>query len=508
MQLYMVPSTFAPDGLSGNTLFSSNEGITYKDFLILPGYIDFTPWDVSLKTRISRNIEINVPIISSPMDTVTEKEMAIGMALIGGLGIIHSNNTIEEQASLVERVKRFENGFIHDPLVLSPNHTIADVLQKKQKYGFSGIPITEDGKKNGKLIGIVTNRDIDFEKNFDIPLKDVMSTNLETAQVGISLSEANEILKASKKGKLPIVDKDGNLQSLICRSDLIKNKEYPNASKDSQKRLQVGASVSTHTHDNERVDALIEKGVDLIVIDSAQGYSSYQINFLKEIKKRYPDVDIMAGNVVTTEQAIALIDAGADSLRIGMGPGSICITQDTMACGRAQASAVYCTAKAAKERNIPVIADGGITNIGDITKALAIGAASVMVGGMLAGTQEAPGEYFYDNGVRLKKYRGMASIEAMEAGGGKRYFADDQKIRVAQGVSGTVMDKGTLFEFVPYLVQGVKHSFQDMGVTNVAQLHEALYQEKLRFEKRSIAAQVQGGVHNLYSYKKPLIGAE
>jgi IMP dehydrogenase len=496
------------DGISAKELFQAKEGITYKDFLTLPGYIDFIPDDVSLETNISRNHKIKVPIISSPMDTVTEHKMAIGMALIGGLGIIHSNNSIEDQSREVERVKRFENGFITDPILLSPDHEIREISKIKQKYGFSGIPITEDGTINSKLVGIISNRDIDFEKDLSKKIREVMSTDLVTAEKGISLADANEILKNSKKGKLPIVNKNGTLVSLICRSDLIKNKEYPLASKDRQKRLLVGAAVSTQAIDKERVAALVEKGVDIIVIDSAQGYSSYQVEFIKYLKQKYPEIDIIAGNAVTSEQALALIKAGCDSIRIGMGPGSICITQDTMACGRAQASAVYHTALIAKEYNIPVIADGGITNIGDITKAIAIGGASVMVGSLLAGTQEAPGEYFYDNGVRLKKYRGMASLEAMEAGGGKRYFAEDQKIRVAQGVSGTVLDKGTLFDFVPYLVQGVKHSFQDMGFRNIQALHEALYNETLRFERRSLAAQVQGGVHNLYSFKKPIIGAE
>jgi len=496
------------NGVSGEELFDGKEGISYKDFLILPGYIDFTPNDVSLTTRLTKNIEINVPIVSSPMDTVTEHKTAIGMALIGAIGIIHSNNTIEEQAREVERVKRFENGFINDPMVLSPENTIRDIDRIKIKYGFSGIPITEDGTLSSKLVGIVTNRDVDFEKVKDTKLSEVMTRELITARKGISLEDANKILRESKKGKLPIIDGDGRIVSLICRTDLIKNKEYPLASKDSKKRLRVGAAVSTQPYDRERTAALVEKGVDVIVIDSAQGYSSYQIESIKYYKQKHPELDIIAGNVVTSEQAVALIKAGADALRIGMGPGSICITQDTMACGRAQASAVYYTAKIASEHKIPVIADGGITNIGDITKAISIGGSTVMVGSLLAGTTEAPGEYFYENGVRLKRYRGMASLEAMEAGGGKRYFAEDQKIRVAQGVSGTVMDKGTLFEFVPYLVQGVKHSFQDMGLRDIPALHKHLYENKLRFERRSLAAQVQGGVHNLYSYKKPIIGAD
>ena len=496
------------DGHSANELFLGNEALTYKDFLILPGYIDFSPDEVSLETHVTRDIRIKSPIISSPMDTVTESEMAIALALLGGVGIIHNNHSIEEQAHQVEVVKRFENGFIYAPICLSPSHTIRDVEAIKRKYGFSGIPITEDGKLESKLVGIITNRDIDFEIDHNKKIENVMTRELITAPVGISLAEANKLLRESKKGKLPIVDKEGRLVSLMSRTDLKKNKDFPLATKDINKRLIVGASVSTHPHDRERIEAVLEKGADILVIDAAQGYSKFQIDLLKEIKKKDSSVQIVAGNVVTRQQAEALIQAGADALRIGMGPGSICITQDTMACGRAQATAVYSTAQAARQYNIPVIADGGITNIGDITKALALGASAVMVGSLLAGTSEAPGEYFYENGVRVKRYRGMASIEAMEAGGGKRYFAEDQRIRVAQGVSGTVVDKGSAYDFIPYLMQGVRHAFQDLGTRNLAALHKALYAEQLRFVIRSFAAQAQGGVHSLYSYQKPVIGAE
>ncbi len=499
------------DGLSAEELFKSSDGLTYKDFLILPGYIDFSPDEVSLQTRATRNLQIQMPLISSPMDTVTEAEMAISIALLGGLGIIHNNNSIEDQGNMVERVKRYKNGFISDPKVLSPEHTIRDVEHFKLKYGFSGIPITEDGTLKTRVIGIVSNRDIDLETNKDIKIKDVMTRDLITAQEGVSLKEANEILKNSKKGKLPIINKDGLLVSLTSRTDIKKNKEYPLASKDSSKQLLVGASVSTHPQDRLRIEHLISKKVDILVIDSAQGYSRFQIELIKELKKKYPQIEIIAGNVVTSEQAKGLIDAGADGLRIGMGPGSICITQDTMASGRSQANAVYYTARYARKYNVPVIADGGITNIGDITKALGIGASSVMVGSLLAGTSQAPGSYFYENGVRLKKYRGMASLEVLESkegGGAKRYNAENQPIKVAQGVSGAVMDKGSIYDFVPYLFQGVKHAFQDIGARDVVSLHEKLNSKKLRFEKRSLAAQVQGGVHNLYSYKKPIIGAD
>lgn len=496
------------NGISAQDLFSTAEGVTYKDFLILPGYIDFSPHEVSLDTKLSRNIFLKTPMISSPMDTVTESEMAIAMALLGGIGIIHANNTIENQTDLVSRVKRFENGFISDPLVLSPQHKISDVDDIKNRFGFSGIPITEDGTLHSKLVGIIANRDIDFEKDRSRPIHEVMTTQLITASEGVSLSEANVILRSSKKGKLPIVDRQGRLVSLLSRTDLHKNQEYPISTKDNDKNLRVGAAVSTHVVDRERAEALVEKGVDVLVIDSAQGYSLFQIELIKELKKKFPQVDVIAGNVVTVEQSRALVMAGADALRVGMGPGSICITQDTMASGRAQATAIYHIAAYAHKENIPVIGDGGISNIGDIAKALTLGASTVMMGSLLAGTSEAPGDYFYENGVRVKRYRGMASIEAMEAGGGKRYFADDQKIRVAQGVSGSVMDKGTVFDFLPYLIQGLRHSFQDIGKKNISFLHEALYNHSLRFEKRSLAAQMQGGVHNLHSYSKPVIGAD
>lgn len=497
------------DGLTGEELFSRlSVGLTYRDFLVLPGYIYFNPSEVDLETKLTREITLKRPLISSPMDTVTEADMAIAQALMGCIGIIHNNNTIEEQVAQVRKVKRYENGFISDPVVLSPNHTIADIDRIKENYGFSGIPITEDGTQNTRLIGIVTNRDIDFEKDRSQPLGKVMTTDLVTAPQGVSLQEANEILKKSKKGKLPIVDKQGRLVSLVSRSDIIKNRDYPFASKDTNKRLRVGAAISTYPESRDRLRELVNVGVDVIVIDSAQGYSSYQIDLIHYIKKTYPGLQIIGGNVVTQTQAKALIEAGVDGLRIGMGPGSICITQETMAVGRAQATAVYRTAQLASQYGIPVIADGGISNIGDLANALAIGASTCMMGFMFAGTKEAPGEYFYENGVRLKKYRGMASIEAMTQGGGKRYFSEDQKIKVAQGVSGTVVDRGSVLNFIPYLVQGLKQSFQDMGYRTIPELHKALREGKLRFERRSEQAQIQGSVHGLYSYTAPTMRAE
>jgi IMP dehydrogenase len=491
------------DGFSGEDLFSSDQGLAYNDLIILPGFVDFAPDDVDLESSLTRNLRIKRPIVSSPMDTVTEHRMAIGLALLGGIGIIHYNNTIDEQVEQVKKVKRFENGFIADPVTLTPNHTIADIDKIKEMHGFSGIPITEGGKLNTKLVGIVTNRDIDFESDRTRKLKEVMTTDLLTAHIGIALKEANEILRTSKKGKLPIIDDTGNLVAFMCRNDLLKNKDFPNSSKDNEKRLVVGAAISTKDESKERLEKLVAAGVDVVVIDAAQGNSIYQIEMIKFIKSKYPHLDVIAGNVVTEEQCENLIHAGADALRVGMGPGSICTTQTTMSVGRAQATAIFKCAQYGRRQGVPIIADGGIANIGHISKALALGASAAMMGSMFAGTQEAPGEYFYENGIRLKRYRGMASVEAMEKGGAKRYFAEEAKILVAQGVSGAVVDKGSLFDFVPYLIQGLKHSFQDMGARSVAILHDRLYSGDLRFEKRSLSAQIEGGVHDMYSYKEP-----
>lgn len=494
------------DGLSGEELFARGKGLTYDDFIILPGYIDFQASEVDLETNVTRNIRIKRPLVSSPMDTVTEWKMAAYLALLGGIGIVHYNNSIEEQVEHIRKVKRFENGFIIDPVVLSPQNTVMDVDKIKREHGFSGIPITEDGTLGSKLVGIVTNRDIDFEKDRSRPLSEVMTTDLITAKEGVTLHEANQILKRSKKGKLPVVDDEYRLVALLSRRDLLTNKDFPYASKSAGKQLLVGAAVSTRPQDRERVEALAAAGVDILLIDSAQGYSIYQIEMLKFIKENFPGIDVIAGNVVSTRQAAALIEAGADALRVGMGPGSICITQTMMAVGRPQATAVYHCAKYARQYGIPVIADGGIQGIGHIAKALAIGAATVMAGYLLAGTTEAPGEYFYENGMRVKRYRGMASVEAMRAGGGKRYLDEGDRVIVPQGVSGTVLDRGSLVDYVPYLMKGLQQAFQDMGHRTVSELHEALYSGELRFEHRTPAAQAEGTVHSLHTFSPPKFG--
>lgn len=409
------------DGWTAEKIFDGLKqgALTYDDIIFLPGYISFGVDKVDLSSKISRHIEVKTPICSSPMDTVTGAEMAIIMALLGGIGFIHGNQDPAIQAAMVSQVKRYENGFIMNPAVLGPNNSLKELDAMKETNGFSSVPITDNGKLGGNLIGIVTSRDIDLLEDRTLRMKDVMTTDLVVGHEPISLPEANKMLQEAKVGKLPIVNSDNELVALITRADLKTNKDYPLASKDSNKQLLVGAAIPILQSDptNElawaRAQAVIEAGADVLCLDADQGDSTSQIEFLRRIKEAYPNVDVIAGNVVSCRQAKALLDADADAIKVGMGSGSGSISAEVSAIGRPQATAVYSVAKYARENyGIPVLADGGVGNSGQMMKALALGASAVVCGSMLAGTEEAPGEYFYHQGLRVKAFRGSHAAPA------------------------------------------------------------------------------------------------
>ncbi|MBR4529203.1 MAG: IMP dehydrogenase [Lachnospiraceae bacterium] len=470
------------------------EGITFDDVLLAPAYSDVVPNQVDVSTNLTKTIRLNVPMLSAGMDTVTEHRMAIAMARQGGIGIIHKNMSIEAQAEEVDKVKRSENGVISDPFSLSPEHTLADADDLMGKFRISGVPITE----GRRLVGIITNRDLKFETDYSRRISECMtSENLVTARQGITLEEAKKILASSKKEKLPIVDDDYNLVGLITIKDIEKTIKYPLAAKDAQGRLLCGAGVGITANVLDRVAALIESKVDVIVLDSAHGHSANVIRCLKEIKGAYPDLPVIAGNVATGDATRALIEAGADAVKVGIGPGSICTTRVVAGIGVPQITAIMDCYAVARESGIPIIADGGIKYSGDITKAIAAGGSCVMMGSMFAGCDEAPGDYELYQGRKYKVYRGMGSISAMENGSKDRYFQENAKKLVPEGVEGRVAYKGLLEDTVFQLLGGLRAGMGYCGCATIPAL-----QENGRFIKISAASLRESHPHDIQITKE------
>lgn len=445
------------------------DSITFDDVLLVPAYSNVVPNQVDVSTQLTKKIRLNIPMMSAGMDTVTEDRMAIAMARQGGIGIIHKNMSIQEQAEQVDRVKRSENGVITDPFFLSPDHTLADAEDLMRKFRISGVPITV----GRKLVGIITNRDLKFETDYSRKISEVMtSENLVTAKAGTTLEEAKAILAKSKKEKLPIVDDDYNLVGLITIKDIEKTIKYPLAAKDSQGRLLCGAAVGITANCLDRVKELVDAKVDVIVLDSSHGHSQNVLNCLSMIKEHYPDLDVIAGNVATGEGTKALIEAGADAVKVGIGPGSICTTRVVTGCGVPQITAIMNSFAVAKEYGIPIIADGGIKYSGDMTKALAAGGNVCMMGSMFAGCEESPGDVELFQGRKYKVYRGMGSIAAMENGSRDRYFQENAKKLVPEGVEGRVAYKGSVEDTVFQLLGGIRSGMGLTGSHNIAELQE------------------------------------
>ena len=470
------------------------EGITFDDVLLVPAYSEVTPNMIDLTTYLTKKIKLNIPMMSAGMDTVTEHRMAIAMARQGGIGIIHKNMSIEAQAEEVDKVKRSENGVITDPFFLSPDHTLADAEDLMHNFRISGVPITE----NGKLVGIITNRDLKFETDYTKKIKESMtSEGLITAPEGITLDEAKKILAKARKEKLPIVDKDFHLKGLITIKDIEKQIKYPLSAKDDQGRLLCGAAVGITANMMDRIDALVKSHVDVIVVDSAHGHSLNILNAVKKIKAAYPDLQVIAGNVATGEATKALIEAGADAVKLGIGPGSICTTRVVAGIGVPQITAVMDAFAVAKEYGIPIIADGGIKYSGDMTKALAAGGNVCMMGSMFAGCDEAPGTFELYQGRKYKVYRGMGSLAAMENGSKDRYFQEGAKKLVPEGVEGRVAYKGSLEDTVFQLIGGIRSGMGYCGCPTIPEL-----QERGRFVKITAASLKESHPHDIHITKE------
>lgn len=452
------------------------DGLTFDDVLLVPAYSEVLPKDVSLKTKFSRNIDLNVPFVTAAMDTVTEAKMAIAIAREGGIGVIHKNMSIADQAHQVAIVKRAENGMIYDPVTISVDAIVKDALDLMAEYHIGGIPVVGDDRK---LVGIVTNRDLRFEQNMERPVKEVMtSDNLVVTNQQTDMESAANILRENKIEKLPVVDSEGKLVGLITFKDITKAKDKPMACKDSKGRLRVAAGVGVTKDTLDRMKALVDAGVDAIIIDTAHGHSASVIEKLREAKKAFPNIDIVVGNVATGEAAKMLVEAGADAVKVGIGPGSICTTRVVAGVGVPQLSAVYDVAKALEGTGVPLIADGGLRYSGDVVKALAAGGYSVMIGSLVAGTEESPGDTIIFNGRKFKSYRGMGSLEAMENGSKDRYFQADtqeKKKLVPEGIAARVPYKGTLYEVIYQLVGGLRSGMGYCGAPDIKTLHNAKF---------------------------------
>ncbi|SLM32991.1 IMP dehydrogenase [Desulfamplus magnetovallimortis] len=473
------------------------DGLSFDDVLLLPDYSDILPDEVQTRTRLTRALELNIPIVSAAMDTVTEALTSISMARAGGMGFIHRNLSIEEQAIEVDRVKKSESGMIVDPITISPDTSIASVLEIMAKYRISGIPVTE----GDKLVGIVTNRDLRFETELAKPASDVMTKdNLVTVPEGCSLEESKKMLHKHRIEKLLVVDKAGKLKGLITIKDIEKIKKYPNACKDEMGRLRTGAAIGVGTDMMRRVEALINAGVDALVIDTSHGHSLNVINAVKKIKNAYPDAQLIAGNVATSSGAKALIDAGVDGVKIGIGPGSICTTRIVAGVGVPQLSAIHNCKEISDETGIPIIADGGIKFSGDITKAIGAGAHCVMLGSLLAGTQESPGEIVIFQGRKYKAYRGMGSVEAMKKGSSDRYYqkdtSDDEEL-VPEGIVGRIPYRGTIRENIVQMLGGLKAGMGYVGAATIEDLRK-----RAKFIKISAAGLRESHVHDVIITKE------
>ena len=471
------------------------EGLTFDDVLLLPGKSEILPRETNINTYLTKNIKLNIPLMSAGMDTVTEARMAIAMAREGGIGIIHKNMSIERQALEVDKVKRSEHGVITDPFFLSRDHIVSDALELMERYHISGVPII-DGE--GRLVGIITNRDIRFEREVGKKIDDVMTKkNLITGQIDITMDDALEILKEHKIEKLPLVDEDYKLTGLITIKDIEKSIQYPNSAKDSTGRLLAGAAVGVTDDMIERVTALVESKVDVIVLDTAHGHSKGVLEAVARIKLEYPELQVIAGNVATAEATVDLIEAGADCVKVGIGPGSICTTRVVTGIGVPQITAIINCAEAAKKYGVPVIADGGIKYSGDITKAIAAGASIIMAGSLFAGSEESPGEEVLYEGRRYKQYRGMGSMGAMDSGSNDRYFQENTKKYVPEGVEGRIHYRGPLGDVVYQLMGGLRSGMGYVGSKDIKEL-----QDKARFIKITSASLIENHPHNVHITKE------